>query len=198
MPVTIGAKPVGDFSNPMELLGDCHRRIERFLAVLGKVARQAPGGPMTAQQKEEWLRALEYFRNAAPRHTADEEESLFPRLRQIDQPRVKDALAKMQELEADHVRANAWHDEVDQLGRRWLADGALPRADAEHLTEVLARLTTLYARHLVLEDESVFPLAQSVLTHAEKARIGAEMAQRRGLDPQTMLKQASELGSFVK
>jgi hemerythrin-like domain-containing protein len=182
----------------MELLSDCHRRIERFLAVLVKVARQAQGGLMTAQQKEEWLRALEYFRNAAPRHTADEEESLFPRLRQIDQPRVKDALAKVRELEEDHERANEWHEKVDQLGRRWLADGALSQEDAEHLTEVLDQLTTLYGRHLALEDESVFPLAESVLPPTEKARIGAEMAQRRGLDPQRTFKQASELGALLK
>lgn len=40
MPITIGAKPAGDFSNPIELLSDCHRRIERFLGVLATVARQ--------------------------------------------------------------------------------------------------------------------------------------------------------------
>lgn len=198
MPVTIGAKPAGDFSNPMELLSDCHRRIERFLAVLVKVAGQAQGGLMSAQQKEEWLRALEYFRTAAPRHTADEEESLFPRLRQIDRPQVQDVLAKVQELEHDHLQANDWHEKVDQLGRRWLADGTLPREDAEHLTEMLDQLTALYGRHLALEDESVFPLAESVLPAAEKSSIGVEMAQRRGLDPQRTLKQASELGAPLK
>ncbi len=196
MPVTIGAKPGGDFSNPMGLLTDCHRRIERFLGVLVKVAEQAQGSPMTPLQKEEWLRALEYFRNAAPRHTADEEESLFPRLRQIDEQRVKDALAKMQELEDDHVQANAWHDEVDRLGRRWLADGTLADEEAGRLTEVLARLTELYQHHLPLEDESIFPLATAVLPHTEKTRMGAEMAQRRGLNPQQVLKQASELNAL--
>jgi hypothetical protein len=85
MPITIGSKPAADFSNPIELLSDCHRRIKRFLAVLVSVARQAHDEPMTEKQREEWLRALDYFRNAAPRHTADEEESLFPRLRQIEQ-----------------------------------------------------------------------------------------------------------------
>jgi hypothetical protein len=37
MPITIRAKPAGNFSNPLELLSDCHRRIERFLAVLVKL-----------------------------------------------------------------------------------------------------------------------------------------------------------------
>jgi hemerythrin-like domain-containing protein len=198
MPITIGAKPAGDFSNPMELLSDCHRRIERFLGVLVTITRQAQDGLMTGQQKEEWLRALEYFRNAAPRHTADEEESLFPRLRQIEQPQIKDALVKMQELEEDHEQANEWHAEVDHLGRRWLADTTLTRQEAEHLAEVLAWLTELYGRHLALEDESVFPLAAAVLPQNEKARIGVEMAQRRGLDPKRTLERASELSGFPK
>jgi Hemerythrin HHE cation binding domain len=83
MPVTIGAKTSPDFSNPIDLLIDCHRRIERFLTVLVKVAEQAKGGLMTKEQSRECEQALDYFRNAAPRHTADEEESLFPRLRVV-------------------------------------------------------------------------------------------------------------------
>jgi len=63
---------------------------------------------------------------------------------------------------------------------------------------VLAWLTELYGRHLALEDESVFPLAAAVLPQNEKARIGVEMAQRRGLDPKRTLERASELSGFPK
>ena len=198
MPITIGSKPAGNFSNPIELLSDCHRRIERFLAVLVSIARQAHGESMTEEQRDDWLRALEYFRNAAPRHTADEEESLFPRLRQLAHPQVRDALAKLQELEKDHEEAAGWHEEVDRLGRRWLIDAMLKREDAERLTEALNRLTKLYAHHLVVEDESVFPLAAAVLPHTEKAHIGIEMAERRGLDPKTTLELAGELAGLLK
>ena len=31
MPITIGAAPEGSFAEPLRLLSDCHRRIERFL-----------------------------------------------------------------------------------------------------------------------------------------------------------------------
>ena len=44
MPVTMGAKASPDFSNPIDLLIDCHPRIERFLTVLVKIAEQAKGG----------------------------------------------------------------------------------------------------------------------------------------------------------
>jgi hemerythrin-like domain-containing protein len=194
MPVTIGAKPAGDFSNPIELLGDCHRRIERFLAVLVAVARQAGGGPMTPEQKDEWLRALDYFRNAAPRHTADEEESLFPRLREIELAQVHDVLSKLQELESDHQQASEWHDLVEQLGRRWLADGQLTPEYIESLSTALAQLSELYTHHIALEDQSVFPLAAAVLPSTEKANIGIEMAKRRGLNPHRTQEQLSNLG----
>jgi hemerythrin-like domain-containing protein len=198
MPITIGAKRAADFSNPIALLSDCHRRIERFLAVLVSIARQAHGGPMTEEQRNEWLRALDYFRNAAPRHTADEEESLFPRLRQMEHPQVRDAFAKLQELEKDHEQAARWHEEVDQLGRWWIVDAALKQEDAERLTQALNRLTKLYAHHLVVEEESVFPLAAAVLPHTEKAHIGIEMAERRGLNAKRTLEQAGELAGLLK
>lgn len=184
MPITIGAKPAGDFSNPIELLGDCHRRIERFLGVLVAVARQAHGELMTQQQRDEWTRALDYFRNAAPRHTADEEESLFPRLRQIDLPQIREALAKIQQLERDHVQAAEWHDRVEELGRRWLANGRLTPEETASISDALARLSELYENHIALEDQSVFPLAAGVLPGREKAAMGVEMAERRGLKPQ--------------
>lgn len=193
MPVTIGAKPAGDFSNPIELLTDCHRRIERFLGVLVIVARQAHGGPMNQQQRDEWARALDYFKNAAPRHTADEEESLFPRLREMDSPQIQQALSDIQELETDHLRANAWHDLVEQLGRRWLADGQLSAEDTEAITNALDGLTELYKHHIALEDDSVFPLAAAVLPQSEKSGMGREMAQRRGLDPQSAFQPMAKL-----
>jgi hemerythrin-like domain-containing protein len=193
MPVTIGAKPSPDFSDPIQLLIDCHRRIERFLAVLVEVASQAKGGPMTNKQSQEWQQALDYFRNAAPRHTADEEESLFPRLRQLNQPEVERALLEMKELEADHDQAAEWHAIVDQLGRRWLSESVLGEDETERLTQALANLSQLYSRHIALEDSSLFPVATSLLAGTEKANIGTEMAQRRGLDPQRLAERLVEL-----
>ncbi len=185
MPITIGAKPAADFSNPIELLSDCHRRIERFLAVLVTVAAQANGGEMTGQQRREWQQALDYFRNAAPRHTADEEESLFPRLRRVDQADATRALAAMQELEKEHGQATEWHACVDELGNRWLAENKLTRDETHRLSEALALLSELYGHHIDVEDRHVFPIASAALSNAEKADIGREMAHRRGLESST-------------
>lgn len=37
MAVNLGEKPLATFSEPIEMLKDCHRRIEHFLGVLRKV-----------------------------------------------------------------------------------------------------------------------------------------------------------------
>src|SRR5947208_11249106 len=99
MAVTIGATPEHSFEQPLGLLTDCHRRIELFLGVLSRIAEDARGGALTDQQRSALMTALRYFREAAPKHTADEEQSLFPRLRARGGPEVEAALERVAELE---------------------------------------------------------------------------------------------------
>src|ERR1019366_3223821 len=81
MAVQIGAKPDSGFDNPIGMLVDCHRRIERFLQILCGVAERAHGRKLEDGEKTAVEDALRYFRVGGRRHTADEEESLFPRMR---------------------------------------------------------------------------------------------------------------------
>jgi hemerythrin-like domain-containing protein len=180
MPIVIGAKQESSFNDPIGLLGDCHRRVERFLAVLVHVAAQAHGEPFTGEQRAAWDAALRYFRDAAPKHTADEEESLFPRLRNMDRADVNALLARVDGLEQDHVRAGAGHAEVDRLGLAWLANGRLSQEEAARLTAVLAELSELYRAHIAIEDTEVFPVAAEALSASDREAIGSEMAARRG------------------
>jgi hypothetical protein len=46
MPVSIGATQESSFANPIGLLTDGHRRIERFLEVLVRVATEAREGQL--------------------------------------------------------------------------------------------------------------------------------------------------------
>ncbi len=73
---------------------------------------------------------------AAPRHTADEEVSLFPRLRDTSDPAAAQGLDR---LERDHHEATEHHAAVDVLVRRWLADNGLVLSQAAELRERLAR-----------------------------------------------------------
>src|SRR5215471_2000084 len=91
MPIGIGQPIDHSFDEPLGLLSDCHRRIEYFLGVLLAYAER-PSHSLTPDQKVEVSDALAYFENAAPRHTADEERSLFPRLRTSGSPDAVRAL----------------------------------------------------------------------------------------------------------
>ncbi len=181
MPVTIGKPPENDFSNPIGMLSDCHRRIERFLGVLVLVAEQAGGGALTAEQREAFETALRYFRVSGPRHTEDEESSLFPRMRNTGTKRAEEVLAKLDSLHADHVKAEEDHRIVEKLGQDWLSHGTLKNKDVRELSAALTRLHQLYAGHIACEDEEVFPLAAEILDKAQIREIAREMATRRGL-----------------
>src|SRR3974390_279681 len=129
MPVQIGAK-AHSFSEPTGLLSDCHRRIEMFLGSLEAVGKVIYL-PLTQPSWDALEKALQYFQQAAPKHTADEEESLFPRLRSVHSPEVDAALARLDELEQDRRWAEALHVEVDRLGRRYLSNGPLSASERE-------------------------------------------------------------------
>lgn len=103
MPVQIGAT-AHNFTDPAGLLSDCHRRVEMFLGVLTAVADRIDC-PATNETRSALVSALRYFREAAPKHTADEELSLFPRLRKIDHPDIRSAFTQLDKLEAEHLWA---------------------------------------------------------------------------------------------
>lgn len=181
MPVVIGAKRESDFSDPIGMLGDCHGRIVRFLQVLVTLTTEAKGATLTPAQRSALSSSLLYFRESAPKHTADEEESLFPRLRRLHTPGIAAVLAKADSLEEDHACADRHHAEVDRLGRLWLQQERLSAEDAARLSALVIQLSDLYRHHIGVEDREVFPFAARALAAADLASVGAEMAARRGL-----------------
>ncbi|HLA12659.1 MAG TPA: hemerythrin domain-containing protein [Pyrinomonadaceae bacterium] len=181
MPIQIGQPPESDFRNPLGLLSDCHRRIERFLNALLKIAEEANGETMAREQSSAFEVALRYFREAAPLHTLDEEDSLFPRLRDKHKEDSNAALAVLGGLHDDHKSADAIHRSVDELGREWLMDGELAPEKTQLLMGLLRQLSETYRRHIAIEDSELFPLAAKMLNATELSAIAAEMASRRGL-----------------
>jgi hemerythrin-like domain-containing protein len=177
MPVQIGAKS-HNFTDPTGLLSDCHRRVEMFLGSLEAVAGVIDG-PASEETSRALESALRYFAQAAPKHTADEEESLFPRLRQIHDPEVEAVFSKLEQLEDEHVWAAPLHAEVDRLGAQYLSTGSLSSREVSDFRRAVASLAAMYKQHISVEDSQVFPLATRVLPDAEKMAIAEEMAGRR-------------------
>jgi len=183
MPIPIGSKGQADFNQPIELMMDCHRRIENFLGVLRRVVDEYRDRELDPQARDALTTSLNYFRQAAPRHTEDEEQSLFPRMRKAEDAQVREVMAELGRLENDHRKMEAAHRRVDEIGRRWLDDGRLDSTTHAEIQSLLSEMSSAYAQHIRLEDEEVFVLASKVLGADALAAVGEEMKQRRMDDP---------------
>ena len=177
--VTIGGKPLAGFDQPIELLKDCHRRIEHFLEVLQKVVALFGAGALPDEGRRALETSLNYFSHAAPRHTADEEESLFPRLCRSDDPDARELIVELTRLGTEHRRAEVCHAQVEVIGRRWLRTGRIDRSSRTKLRTLLGELVAMYAAHIELEEQRVFAAAAMILPMSDLLEVGAEMRQRR-------------------
>src|SRR5215471_4126653 len=94
----------------LEKMEASHRRHDEHMrALIGATRRVAQGG-FTAEDQAALDLAIDFFLRAASRHFADEEETLFPRLR-AKRPDLAPALARIakehREHEAMHMRLGA-------------------------------------------------------------------------------------------
>jgi hemerythrin-like domain-containing protein len=186
IPVSLGGKPLADFTQPIEMMRDCHRRIEHFLDALRTVIVRPGEGNLTDEGRRALETALRYFKDFAPRHVADEEQSLFPRMRSSADANVKEALLELDGLECDHRRGESLHTTVERLGRLWLKSGHLDQSQRERLRAAIDELAAMYAGHIHLEEQRVFALASELLNAQQLREIGNEMKRRRGLNGPTI------------
>jgi hemerythrin-like domain-containing protein len=173
MGIQIGAKPDSGFDDPLGMLKDCHRRIEHFLDILCIVAERAQNRCLTEEESSAVQAAVNYFRVGGQRHTADEEESLFPRLV------ASGGFAELETLEHDHAEAGQLHAEVEALYQSWISAGSLGEDESRRLLLFTGRLRDLYGEHIRIEDNVVFPKAAQVLDKDTIGTIGQEFRVRR-------------------
>lgn len=173
MALTISAKPKNMFEDPIGLMTDCHRRIERFLYVLVTIQRQTHGGMLNEDQRNALTCALRYFRESAPRHMKDEEDSLFPKMH------APDIHASLQLLCVEHRDLEMDHSILEMLGERWLYDDLLCEGDSLLFGTTLSRVNRIYRKHIKMEETVVFPEARKRLNKGDILTIGKEMAARR-------------------
>lgn len=181
MLMQIGQKPEHDFNEPIGMLEDCHKRILHFIQALVSLADMVGAAPLDDDDRHLLEQSLQYFREAAPRHTADEEASLFPQLRSHFDAQSDPAFARLASLTADHRWAEAQHVEVESIGSRWLADGTIRANDLVRLRDLVHSLSHFYAHHITVEEREVFPVARNILSVEEQSTLGQAMAERRGL-----------------
>jgi hemerythrin-like domain-containing protein len=175
MALQIGSKPDSGFDDPIGMLKDCHRRIESFLHILCVVADRAQGRSLTGEESAAVKAALQYFRTGGQRHTADEEQSLFPRLRKSD----AQAFEEIDRLENDHREANGLHKSIEQAYSVWIEAGGLAPDETLRLLAATSRLKQLYSDHIQVEETTVFARAAQVLDSNAIGAIGTEFRFRR-------------------
>jgi len=120
--------------------------------------------------------AMDCVRVDGARHTPDEEESLFPRLRAET---ISGDSEELGVLEDNRRQADRLHVIVQSLYSAWMSAGALrPECQLRLLscTETLKRLT---GQHIQVEEQIVFPRAQQVLDGQTFAAMGREFRDRR-------------------
>ncbi len=180
MPVNIGDKPQADFNRPIELMMDCHRRIERFLLVLRKIGH---AGKLDARLGSALRTALDYFKLAGPRHNEDEEASLFPALAACDNAAVAAAMLRMRRLAEEHATAEKLHRLIDELGEAWLKAGKISAEDRRKFQHAVETLIGIYTPHIAMEEHEIFPLAAQLLPPEKLIGIGEQMRARRAANP---------------
>jgi hemerythrin-like domain-containing protein len=156
--------------SPLDHLMACHRRIEERLATMERAAAHLD------DRREEALTAFEnafrFMESSGALHTADEEESLFPRLAELVQPGERGYL---EGLEHDHAEAERIYAELKEAVAA-ARSGGVSRVTVE---ELAGKLAALYRRHIESEDRVLQAYAKEHLTPEHLAAIAAEMKKRR-------------------
>ena len=163
------------FDDPLGMLSACHGRIERQLATLDRLQRHLPEHGCDADARTAARAILKYFDTAAPNHHADEEASVFPRLRSGLAGRADELIAGL-EREHSMLAAN-WRHLRPLLAS--IAAGARANLAPKHVAAVRAA----YESHIAKEESKLIPLAARTFDAATIADIGREMAARRASTP---------------
>lgn len=178
VPRVLHAAPAAGFDEPFEMLGACHDRVRRSLALLGRLVTHLGDRGADASARSAAGDVLRYFDRAAPEHHEDEERHVLPALRATGDPPL---LTLAERLHADHLRmAAAWA--LARPGLAALADGSpwQPEAASAHF-ERWSAFAGLYTDHLEVEEGVAFPLARSRTPADARLSMGREMATRRGV-----------------
>ena len=78
-------------------------------------------------------------------------------------------------------RAGPLHAEIDKLGLEYLSRGELSESQIDKFRSCVQELSSMYLRHIAIEDTNLFPAAAKALSEAEKQAIAQEMAKRRSV-----------------
>ncbi len=146
---------------------DCHDRIRRFTDHAIQLGSDTPAPPQ--QVREAAAQVLSYFQKSLPHHSADEDESIAPRLPDVQAAR---------NMTAQHVDIHATLDELIPLWEALAAEPDTRDTLRVKLAAGAAELRRLFETHLDLEESIIFPAIER-LPQSVQNEIIEEMVARR-------------------
>jgi hemerythrin-like domain-containing protein len=167
------APPASGFDEPFEMLVACHERVRRSLALLLRLGEHLQRHGADAQACDAARSVMRYFDIAGPAHHEDEERHVLPWLA------AHGHAALAARLHTDHARmATAWAGVRAALAQ--VADGQWNAVAAGATLDDWHAFARLYDRHIVAEEAQAYPPTAAAFDAAALARVGREMAARRG------------------
>ena len=168
-------QPSATPSGPVEMLLDCHLRIRHFVQ-LSRTLAEAHQVPL-AQVAEAAEAIFRYFSQSLPLHEADENDTLFPRLRNVaplGSP-LREAAKAM--VEQHHAIEELVFELAAVCGALRREPERLP-ALASQLQHTSEALDHVFSAHLHMEETVIFP-AVAQLPAEELQAMTREMQRRR-------------------
>jgi iron-sulfur cluster repair protein YtfE (RIC family) len=153
------------------ILRSCHDHILERMTVLEGVAEDlARTGAFSDAILARLCEVLAMLDTAVPLHSADEEQTLFPVLRELPPFKGTEG-TPMDCMEGEH----ALHQGLMAVLKR-----SIMQKDASATCDAARLIVTEYRGHIEKENEILFPMAQQIVTNAATLdQMTAEMRERR-------------------
>lgn len=164
-----------DFSRPLAALKACHSRIRAHCDTLRSLAARIKELGPDAEARRMAAGVVRYFDTAARLHHEDEEDDLLPRMIVVSTINRGSSLTRLvATIAAEHREIErSWTNLRAQLHGIIAGDALLDPLVVDHFVK-------LYGVHTAVEEASLFPLAEMLLSRSDLAAISTNMAQRRG------------------
>ena len=163
-----GKRGKHDKRDALGMLDRSHVRLAERMEQLASAVAAMTGGTATDDDRESLDDVMHYLDRGAARHVADEEQSLFPRLREHP-----DTEALLTRITAEHRT----HDDTLAALKRVVQH--LP-AGTGMLSVIAADLAKQYRSHIELEEAELIPMVKRLLSAEQLDDVRTEMRSRRG------------------
>jgi hemerythrin-like domain-containing protein len=167
--------PAVGFEQPYEMLAACHERVQRSLALLGRLVDHLDDKGHDAQTRSAAADVLRYFDIAAPLHHQDEELHVFPLLLRREDAPLHTVVSRLQ---AEHREMEVLWALVRVAMLRWQEPDCKDSMNAD-LRATIERFRGIYQGHIEAEEGLVFPAARAAMGAATQESMGHEMQARR-------------------